>query len=124
MHIRTKINYKKYFLLTGGSTVLTMVFARSLDDVYGILIVYAATILNHIMMLRGVRELVTPYLPGNEDIKSDKTMMVLFFVGKLVMLFGGISLGVLFMGNRVIIPVLNYVVQIFLLIYSLSNRSD
>ena len=36
--------------------------------------------------------------------------------------FGGISLGVHFMGNKVIIPLLNYVIQIFLL--GVSFNSD
>lgn len=124
MHIKTKVRYKRYFLLTGGSTLLTFLFARSKEEILGILVVYAATILNHYMMMRGVKELVTPYLPGGEKQKADRTMMLVFFIGKLLVLFGGIYVGVLLMGNRVIIPVLNYVIQIFLLIYSLSDGSD
>ncbi len=124
MHIRTKINYKKYFLLTIASTLLFCLFARSRSEIIGICIIYVATIINHWMMMKGVEELVAPHLHVNDDKPLDKTKMAFLFVGKMFVLFGGIYLGVLFMGNRVIIPVLNYVTQIFLLIYSLSNKAD
>ena len=43
---------------------------------------------------------------------------------KLVFLFGGIGLGVLFMGKRVIIPLLNYIIQIAALGVSLRESEE
>jgi len=52
----------------------------------------------------------------------DKGRVILFFMGKMLVLFLGISLGVHFMGNRIILAILNYVAQIFILGVSLKRN--
>ena len=50
-----------------------------------------------------------------------KMRVFLLFVLKLLILFGALSLGIHLMGKRVLIPLLNYVVLIFVLGLSLKD---
>ncbi|MCO4793102.1 MAG: hypothetical protein KC493_05300 [Bacteriovoracaceae bacterium] len=112
MRIKTKINFKKYFGFTLLTTAFCCFFARDIQDIYGIITVYIAAVLNQFMLI----ELVLSLTESEEEMtKKRKWTLLGMAVGKMALLFGGISLGVHFMGNRVIIPLLNYVIQIFLL---------
>lgn len=115
-----KINYKQYFPLTMLTTILCMLFSRHLNDVYGILFVYLSTIINHILLISVLNDIVLPYTDSNIE-KTDKLSLSFKFIGKVVIIFAGLYLGVLLMGNRVIIPLLNYVFQIFVLIFCLKK---
>lgn len=53
--------------------------------------------------------------------RVNKTKVALLFVLKLLILFGALSLGIHLMGKRVLIPLLNYVVLIFVLGLSLKD---
>lgn len=112
MLIKTKINFKKYFGLTALTTLFCFLFLNNIEEVYGVLSVYLATIINHFMLAEAVFNLTEP---NKVFTKKEKFVLFTMLLGKIVILFLGLSLGVHFMGNRVIIPLLNYVVQIFLL---------
>ena len=123
MRIETRINYQKYFILTGISTGICLLFARHLDDVMGILVVYIAAFINQVFLVRVVRE---AFMPNDEqqNAQVDKWRVTRNFLGKLAILALGLTLGVHFMGNRIIIPVLNYVFQIFALALSLKSPTE
>jgi len=53
----------------------------------------------------------------------DKIQLVMMFLGKFIILLGALYLGWHFMGNRVIIPVINYVIHIFILTLSSNKES-
>ena len=115
-----KINIKRYIILTGFTTLIASLFIRSYKELLGILIVYLATILNHMMLVEA-----TLYLTRSGNGESvDKVQMVTIFIGKFFVLIGGIYLGWHFMANRVFIPMLNYVLQIFLLIYCFKKEHE
>ena len=82
------------------------------------MIVYAATILNHLMLIEGGLQL-TDAASGK---KIDKMDLALVFLGKFGILIGAIYLGWHFMGNRVFIPMFNYLIQIFVLILSYKKE--
>ena len=109
-----KINLIKYLLLTSSTTCVAMYFSKSSDEIFGILIIYAATILNHLMLIEGGLQLTDAASGKNVD----KFNIVLVFLGKFGILIGAIYLGWHFMGNRVFIPMFNYLIQIFILIFS------
>jgi hypothetical protein len=113
-----KINLISYILLTSLTTGVCCWFALGVDEVIGILIVYAATIINHLLLIEGGLQL-TDAASGN---KIDKLNLVFIFLGKFALLIGAIYLGWQFMGNRVFIPMLNYLVQIFILIFSYKRE--
>ncbi len=113
------INFKRYFLLTGiSTTILIILVARSLPDLAGIISVYIAACINQIMLARFARLFFSPAV-ATQRSNIDKGEVVSTFIVKGIILAAGITLGVLFMGNRVIFPIINYVFQMFALYYSL-----
>ena len=120
MHFLIKINLKRYFLLTALSTLLCLFFANDINDLFGILIVYCGTIINHIFLTQFVAEMIEG-VKNKSSGGSSKMMIAVYAVGKMAILFLSLSLCVHFMGNKVIIALLNYVVQIFLLVFSIKK---
>ena len=114
-----KINIKKYLTLTLLTTLASLFFTQNLDEKIGIACVYIGTIVNQIMLIESVMMVVDM---GNGE-KVDKFQMVTMFLGKFIILFGALYLGWHFMGNRVIIPVVNYVIHIFILTLSSNKES-
>jgi len=115
MNLTGRINLVRYFLLSIPTTLVALAFARSVNEVLAILVIYLATILNQLLLVEGVFELVGA---------SNKVKVVLLFLTKMAILFGALAFGVHLMGKRVIIPLLNYVVIIFVLGISLKNKRD
>ena len=114
MRLRTELNLKRYLLFSLPSTALCVALCKSWVEILAVLTVYLGTILNHIMLVASLKELLIPFV-DTESQRSTKKI-VLLFVGKLVILFGSLSLGVHLMGKRVLIPLINYVVLIFVLV--------
>ena len=114
-----KINLKKYLVLVSVTTAIALAFSRSYLDVLGVFAVFLGTLGNHYMLVEGVFSVIDM----GQGRKVDKTQLLVIFVGKFGVLFGAIYLGWHFMGDRVIIPVLNYVVQIFILVFSFKKES-
>ncbi len=67
------------------------------------------------LLVEGVLELTSA---------SKKLKVFTIFLLKLAILFGALSLGIHLMGKRVIIPLLNYVVIIFVLGASLKSKTN
>ena len=114
MQLRTELNLKRYILFSLPSTALCVALCRSWVEILGVSTVYFGTVLNQIMLVASLREMLLPFVATGSQ-KSNKKI-VLLFVGKLVILFGSLSLGVHLMGKRVLIPLINYVVLIFVLV--------
>lgn len=70
------------------------------------------------MLLLGV-DGMTREVRGLPGIK--KNLLVFYFLGKITIIFAGLSLGVHFMGDKVIIPLINYILQIFILVLSMRK---
>ena len=119
MPIRKKINLKRYFIYLILHLVLTYFFVQSIAEFGIILLVFVATVLNQWMLIDSVEALVRGVV--NKDNPAT-TKIVLMFLGKTILLMIALSFGVHIMGKRVIIPLLNYVVQIFILYFSFKRR--
>ena len=121
LRIAEKINLKLFVPLSLSVTVAMSLFCNGLGEHIAHWGVYIATLINFYMLRIIVRELI---IAGKGQQKPDKFLMFIYSIGKLLVLFGAISLGVLFMGNRIIIPVLNYAFQIFVLCASYMKKGD
>ena len=122
MQLKTKINLKVYLPYSLPSTLICFALCRNLDEVLGVIVVYLGTIINQFMLVQGIRELIQPCL---EAASSRRVKRIIFlFVGKLVILFGTLSLGVHLMGERVLIALINYVVLIFVLVVFGMNKKE
>jgi hypothetical protein len=114
-----KINLKKYLILTLLSTVICLYFSKVENDVWGILIVMVFAACSQLALTEAVCLLTNPGTQISE--KKKKKKLFLFLMLKLIFLFAGLGFGVHFMGRRVIIPLLNYILQIAALGASLRN---
>ena len=81
-----------------------------------------ATVINQFLLVEVISEIVAEKT-SNPDVKYRvrKFRLIFLFLLKLIIIFGALSLGVHLMGKRVIIPLLNYVVLIFVLGLSLKD---
>ncbi|MBT3583397.1 MAG: hypothetical protein HN509_00710 [Halobacteriovoraceae bacterium] len=121
MRIREKINYTRYLPWSLGITGLALLLARDAHDIGVITLVYAATLLNHYMLLYIVSDILRD--PENaEGRTTNKLLLFIFFIAKVGVIVGACAFGWQFMGNRIIIPVLNYVFQIFVLGVSIRQN--
>ena len=119
MHFKTKINHRRYFPWSIGLTLLSLMLVRNSSEAIGIGVVYLATLINHLMLVEATTEMS---LSGQDGRKSSGSKVAYLFIGKGLVLLIGLSLGVHFMGNRVVIAIINYVVQIFVLGTSVKNK--
>ena len=113
-----RINLLRYFILTGLTTGVACFFVNNFNEMIGIIVIYAATIVNHLMLIEGGLQL-TDAASGK---KIDKLDLILVFLGKFGILIAAIYFGWQFMGNRVFIPMFNYLIQIFVLILSYKKE--
>ncbi|PIK14340.1 MAG: hypothetical protein CES88_08315 [Halobacteriovorax sp. JY17] len=121
MLLKTKINLKKFFLLSISTTILFLLFSRGWNDIIGILIVYVATVLHLGMLAEAVFELVKSQV-SEGHIHNVKDKIMYLFAGKLLILILSLVISRQIMGNRIIIPVINYVIQIFILTFSIRSK--
>ncbi|WP_034719951.1 hypothetical protein [Bacteriovorax sp. DB6_IX] len=122
MHLRAleKINSKVFLTLSIPPTAVCLYLSKYPEEWIAVLTVYAATIVYLVMFSEAIYELTAPY--QEEGYKSNKGKLAFLFIGKIVILISAIIFGVQIMGSRIIIPVLNYFVHIFVLGASLSMK--
>ncbi|ATH06388.1 hypothetical protein BIY24_00040 [Halobacteriovorax marinus] len=121
MLLKTRINHKKFFLISLPTTAAFLLFARGWNDIIGILVVYVATVLHLAMLAEAVFELVKSQVTDGH-IQNVKDKIMYLFAGKLTILILSLLISRQIMGNRIIIPVINYVIQIFILTFSIRTK--
>jgi hypothetical protein len=124
MLIKTKINLRLYLSLSALSTFGACLFAQNFIEVLVILIIAGATIINQTVLVELVSEMFHSAAQGGlgGGPKVDKGRILVLSIVKIGVMLGAISFGVLFMGNRIIIPVINYVIMIFILAASMDRK--
>lgn len=110
-----KINFKKYISFSLVIIICAYPFLRSKEEIVGSLIVFCAACLNQWMLVTSVREASQSAVTG---VPANKFKMIIMILGKMAVLLGALTFGVHLMGNRVIIPLLIYVLQIAVLYLS------
>lgn len=113
LEITKKINLKKFILLSLVPTIICFMLARNNHEIFAISIVYIATIIYLLMFAEAIYLLTNQYKPGYGE--ASKVTLGFLFIGKLVILISSLLFGVQIMENRIIIPVINYVIIIFVL---------
>jgi hypothetical protein len=120
MQFVKRIRFKLFIPLSLGTTVLFALFLPSQKLLIVHICVYIATLINQLLLLYVVDQML-PSKGASRHHKVDKTRVMLALVLKLVLLFLALSIGVQMVGNKIILPLLNYVIQIFLLGVSLKR---
>lgn len=121
MHTGAKINFKKYSLFSAILLIASYFLAKSNAERLVMLAVFVAACLNQWMLVNVVRDIAQNAATGAQ---VDKVNMVMMIIGKLVIVLAAVSFGVQIMGNRIIIPVLIYVLQIAVLYLSFDKITD
>lgn len=125
MHIKTRVDLKKYITLSLISTLISSALLWDFTVSCVVFLVYFATLINHACLIEIVEDLSEAskdkHLRRSAEPLDKFKIMQLTFV-KIVVLIGALSLGVLFVGNKIIIPLINYVIIIFILGLSLKTR--
>ena len=116
----SKINLKRYFSYSLPLTCIGLLLVPLKQMPY-IIVAYIATLLNQWMLLYA--SLIWLAAQNNSTgAKHKKTMAFLCFVGKFLVLVGGMCFCMHFMGKRAIIPLANYVFHIFILFVALERK--
>jgi hypothetical protein len=115
-----KINLKKYLLYSTALFLLSAGFYNNLNELFYSLIIFVAVILNQFMLVNSVTSLIESVKENSEVNKSN---ILLNFIFKTILLVTAITFGVHIMGNRVIIPVIIYIFQIFVLYFSINREA-
>lgn len=115
-----KIDLKKYTIYSIILLSLSYFTTRSLSEFKVILLVFAASCLNHWLLILVVRKLSEAAV-GN--FERNRPIVSIMIVGKLVLVVAALSFGVQIMGKRIIIPVIIYVLQIVVLYLSFKKTS-
>lgn len=121
MLISAKINLIKYSLLSAVLLIVGYFLARNFSEIMAMGVVFAAACLNQWMLVNVVREAT---LNAADGTPVDKANMVMMIIGKAVLLITALTFGVHIMGNRIIIPVLIYVLQIAVLYLSFDRQKS
>ncbi|MCB9060533.1 MAG: hypothetical protein H6622_03315 [Halobacteriovoraceae bacterium] len=119
MHFVTAISLKNYILFTVLTTLISFLICNGQSEIFGVFIVYFSTIINHILLIELVY-MLTENAKGSTT-KLSRKKIVFCAIGKMAILAMGLTFGVQLMGKRVIIAVLNYVIQIFILVLSIKK---
>lgn len=124
MLLKTKINLKLYLGLSAVSTGAACLLAQNFIEVLAIIIIAMAAVINQSVLVELVLEMFSTAAQGglSGGPRVDKGRVLMLTLVKMGVILGAISFGVLFMGNRIIIPVINYVIMIFILAASMDRK--
>ncbi len=113
---KIKINKKKYILASFAFLVGALCFARSWMEGAMIFVGYLLILLNHWLFLKGLDGIFDLYFNNNSGFNKSK--ITLLFLRKILFFIGIFFLGVQFLGSKVIIVVILYLLQTFVLVYA------
>ena len=122
MQLRKRINLKIFIPVSVLTTCLALFFASNTTDIYVIIGNYIATLGNLFLLLSVIQKIVE-IGTATEPVEYSKLKLALIFVAKMAIIFLALTIGVHFMGKRIIIPLLNYVFQIFVLGVSMKRTN-
>ena len=119
MHIRKKINLKKYVILSIVHLAITYFFVKNIEEFLIVILVFMATIINQSMLVYAVSSMA---LSATGKINGTSKSAIFMFMGKTLVLAVALIFGVQIMGKRIIIPLINYIIQIFILYLSFRRK--
>ena len=110
-----KISFAKYLGLSFLPYLVGMCVEQTIRACAAYMVIFICVVINQIMLVNAVHLIV------DASRTQERGRIISLFIAKGIILFLGISLGVHFIGNKVIIPVIFYIVQIFILVFSLKR---
>lgn len=108
-----RVNFKRFFLFSLPITFITLYFANSTKEIFLFLLMYIATLIYVLMFSEAIFNMTNKFKDDAEPV-SNKYIATLFVL-KLVILVAAILYSVQTLSTRIIIPILNYIIHIFIL---------
>lgn len=114
MELVKKIDHKVFWPFSILTTLIFCLFAKGQTEIVTIVSIYIA-VLAALYMLMAIlySMMLDPEVRATGKFRRGR--LVIYMLLHILFLFGSIGIGVHFMGNRIILAVLNYVIQIFVL---------
>lgn len=122
MHFVKRIDLKKYFLIGTVLTAAIMPLMQNKLEMGIALLIFFATCVNHFFLVEIITDLTQS--KAKEGYQLDKVKIAAMFSAKIIILVVALAIGVQVMGKRVMLPLLNYIIQIFVLAKSLNGAKD
>ena len=118
-----KLDFKRFFSLSlGVSVALACVSIRSITELVVFLLNYWVILGYLFFLVKGGQGMFQAALNGQRHVSKSK--ILLLFAGKIFLIICALSLSVLFIGNKVLVPLLNYVIHLFILALALRSRDS
>lgn len=122
MRFINKINFKQFTPASIFTLGFFCFFAENKSELIVIVGVYLATLVNLLMLTEGIIELTRRDVhEENSRLQINKEKVIYLFIGKILLLILALTLGVQIIGNRIIIALINYIMQIFILVLSFKK---
>ena len=122
MRFINKINFKQFTPASIFTLGFFCFFAENQSELIVIVGVYLATLVNLLMLTEGIIELTRRDVhEENSRLQINKEKVIYLFIGKILLLILALTLGVQIIGNRIIIALINYIMQIFILVLSFKK---
>lgn len=119
--IKINLNYKRFFALSIlTNIILGALFLRTQTEFWVMLFNYWAILGYLVFLVKGGQGLAEKRISG-AAAKGSTPGIVFMFLGKIFIIFGALSLSVHFIGNKILVPLLNYIFHIFILGYALRG---
>ncbi len=119
MLIKTKIDFKKYLIFSLFPTLITSLTMFTFVGFFITWIFFFITIVNQLMLIEIVFNLLLP--EGSDVSKKSGLSIALLFIAKFALITLALVISAQFIGSKIIFLIINYVVQIFNLIYSIKR---
>jgi len=120
MESKKRINIRLFFVFSLLVTALFIPFLNGFKEYGGYLFFYLSVLVSFIFLVRTVEELIV--MGKNKENINSSAMFKMMFI-HLVILLIGLGIGVHFMGNKIIFALINYSIQIFVLVFNMKTQS-
>jgi hypothetical protein len=122
MELRERIDLKLFVNASLVTHLISLIWADGLLELLVLTVVYIGILISFYLLLRLVNNLLKQQLSQSKQIGLNSFSMFQMMFGHLILLILALSIGVHFMGNRIIISLLNYCIQIFILGFALRKN--
>ncbi len=122
MVIFQKIDFKKFLPVTLFVNLVFIFFLKIPQEILSFIVIYFAGLINIALLYQVIYKIVE--VTKNNQKKIKKWKIALLFLLKLLILIGAITWGVQTMQKRIIIPIFNYVIHIFVVLLTLKKVSQ
>ncbi len=121
MRLNEKINFKIYLFYSIAILTPALIFCHNLVEVGLVLLCYCSVIISQSLM---VGQMMHAILKASGQPTEEEQSPIIDTLLRIFLIASSLSLSVHLMGNRVIIPLLVYVSQIFILNFSLNREKQ